>query len=173
MDTVGFIRKLPHTLVEAFRSTLEEAVLADVLILVSDGSSRDMMKQHDTVEEVLNELGATEQKRIEVINKCDLAEPDYRIPGAVLVSAKTRDGLPDLERAIANAIQTAYTPVTVFLPFSQYGEIARIRAMGRVLAENYTDEGTLLTVMLSEEDRKLLILRYGEAAVRPVSGGEH
>ena len=65
------IRKLPHTLISAFRSTLEEAALADVLVIVSDGSSPDMGSQHDTVEQVLEELGATEKKRIEVINKCD------------------------------------------------------------------------------------------------------
>ncbi|HCJ90790.1 MAG TPA: GTPase HflX, partial [Acidaminococcaceae bacterium] len=75
VDTVGFIRKLPHTLVSAFRSTLEEAALADVLVIVNDGSSREMAAQHDTVEQVLNELGATEARRIEAVNKCDIADP--------------------------------------------------------------------------------------------------
>ena len=96
-DTVGFIRKLPHTLISAFRSTLDEAALADVLVIVSDGSSPDMLQQHDTVEQVLEELGATDQKRIEVINKCDVGDPDLSLPGAVIISAKTGEGLGDLK----------------------------------------------------------------------------
>ena len=120
-DTVGFIRKLPHTLVDAFRSTLEEAALADVLVIVSDGSSREMFSQHDTVEKVLSELGATEQKRIEAINKCDIADPPPSFPGAILISAKTGEGLEDLKEAIAEAIQETYAPVTFVIPFSRYG----------------------------------------------------
>ena len=118
-DTVGFIRKLPHTLVSAFRSTLEEAALADVLVIVSDGSSPDMLQQHDTVEEVLAELGATEQKRIEVINKCDAGDPDPVFPGAVLISAKTGEGLDDLLAKIAETLQASHRPVTFVVPFSR------------------------------------------------------
>ena len=101
VDTVGFIRKLPHTLVSAFRSTLEEAALADVLILVNDGASPEIMIQHDTVEEVLAELGATEQPRIEVINKCDLQLEGCPIPGAVMISALAGTGLEELQDRIA------------------------------------------------------------------------
>ena len=141
-DTVGFIRKLPHTLVDAFRSTLEEAALADVLVIVSDGSSPEMGQQHDTVEQVLEELGATEQKRIEAINKCDIADPPPSFPGAILISAKTGQGLDDLKDAIAEAIQETYVPVTFMIPFSRYGILSEIHAAGRVISETHTDEGT-------------------------------
>ena len=166
-DTVGFIRKLPHTLVQAFRSTLEEAVLADVLIIVSDGSSPDMVQQHDTVEQVLEELGATEQKRIEAINKCDLApEPAAMFPGAVLVSAKTGEGLEELKRKIADALQASYAPVTFLIPFSRYGLLGEIRPLGRVIRENHTEEGTELTLMIAAEETERLIRKYGAGIVK-------
>ena len=166
VDTVGFIRKLPHALVSAFRSTLEEAALADVLLIVSDGASEEMLRQHETVEEVLRDLGATEQPRIEVINKCDLGQAVPAIPGAVMVSAKTGEGLDELASKIAEQIQQTFAPVTFFLPFSQYGVLSQIRPLGRVVSESYTDEGTELTVMLSAEDRDRLVSRYGADIIK-------
>ena len=165
-DTVGFIRKLPHTLVSAFRSTLEEAALADVLVIVNDGSSPEMGQQHDTVEQVLLELGATESKRIEVINKADIADPMPAFPGAVIISARTGEGLDELERKIAQALQESYAPVTFTVPFSKYGLLAQIRPLGRVITENHTDEGTELTVMISKEDTDRLISKYGSGIVK-------
>ena len=164
-DTVGFIRKLPHTLVSAFRSTLEEAVLADVLVIVSDGSSKEMFRQHDTVEEVLEELGATEQKRIEVINKCDEGDPDPVFPGAVLISAKTGEGLDELKAKIAETLQASHRPVTFLIPFSRYGLLSEIRPLGRVITENHTDTGTELTMMIAGEDAERLIKKYGNGIV--------
>ena len=165
-DTVGFIRKLPHTLVDAFRSTLEEAALADVLVIVSDGSSPEMGQQHDTVEQVLEELGATEQKRIEVINKCDIADPPPSFPGAILISAKTGQGLDDLKDAIAEAIQETYVSVTFMIPFSRYGILSEIHAAGRVISETHTDEGTEITVMISGEDAGRLARKYGSEIIK-------
>jgi GTP-binding protein HflX len=165
-DTVGFIRKLPHTLVDAFRSTLEEAALADVLVIVSDGSSPDMTAQHDTVEQVLEELGATEQKRIEVINKCDIADPPPSFPGAILISAKTGEGLEDLKEAIAEAIQETFAPVTFVIPFSRYGILSEIHAAGRVISETHTDKGTEITVMISGEDAGRLTRKYGSEILK-------
>ena len=164
-DTVGFIRELPHTLVSAFRSTLEEAVLADVLVIVSDGSSREMFSQHDTVEEVLAELGATEQKRIEVINKCDAADPDPVFPGAILISAKTGKGLEELKAKIAETLQASHRPVTFRIPFSRYGILAEIRPLGRVITETHTDTGTEITLMIAEEDAARLMRKYGAEIV--------
>ncbi len=160
-DTVGFIRKLPHTLVSAFRSTLEEAALADVLVIVSDGASPDMAKQHDTVEEVLAELGATEQKRIEVINKCDAADPAPSFPGAILISARTGEGLEELKAAIARALQETYAPVTFTVPFSRYGILSEIHALGRVVSEEHTENGTDVTVIAAREDVERMIRRHG------------
>ena len=159
-DTVGFIRKLPHALISAFRSTLEEAALADVLVIVSDGSSPDMLRQHDTVEQVLEELGATESKRIEAINKCDAALPDPAFPGAVLISAKTGEGLDELRAAIAAALQECYQPVDFSIPFSRYGILSEIRSMGRVITETYTDEGTEVTAMMAPADVERLVRKY-------------
>lgn len=161
VDTVGFIRKLPHTLVEAFKSTLEEAVLADILLIVSDGSSPDMMKQHATVEEVLKELGATESKRIEVINKCDMADPMPVFPGAVMVSAKTGEGLEELTAKIAAELQESYAPVELSVPFAQYGILSWIRPMGRVIREEYTDTGTEMTIVISKADRDRIAAKAG------------
>ena len=165
-DTVGFIRKLPHTLISAFRSTLEEAALADVLVIVSDGASREMFRQHDTVEEVLEELGAADRKRIEVINKCDVADPDPVFPGAILISARTGEGLEELKAKIAETLQESHCPVTFTVPFSRYGILSEIRPLGRVISENHTDTGTELTLMIAREDAERLIRRYGAGIVK-------
>ncbi len=169
VDTVGFIRKLPHTLVDAFKSTLEEAALADVLIIVNDGSSSEMAAQHDTVEGVLQELGATEQTRIEAVNKCDIADPWPTFPGAVMISAKTGEGLAELKRRIAEAIQTSYAPVTFMIPFSKYGLLAQIRPLGRVTAERHTDTGTEITLVMAKEDAARAAARYGAEIIQKES----
>ena len=166
VDTIGFIRKLPHALVSAFRSTLDEAALADVLLIVNDGASSEMYKQHDTVMQVLAELGATEQPRIEVVNKCDLGGVDPTFPGAVMVSAKTGDGLDELHRRIAAELQKSFAPVTFVIPFSQYGLVSQIRPLGRVVNENYTDEGTELTIVIGNADRDRLVAKYGKDIIK-------
>jgi len=170
-DTVGFIRKLPHALVSAFRSTLDEAALADVLVIVSDGASPDMLKQHDTVEEVLSDLGATEQKRIEVINKCDAADPAPSFPGAILISARTGEGLEELKAAIAGALQETYAPVTFTVPFSRYGILSELHALGRVVAEEHTETGTDVTVIASREDVERMVRRHGGEILKRFANG--
>ncbi len=170
-DTVGFIRKLPHALVSAFRSTLDEAALADVLVIVSDGASPDMLKQHDTVEEVLSDLGATEQKRIEVINKCDAADPAPSFPGAILISARTGEGLEELKAAIAEALQETYAPVTFTVPFSRYGILSELHALGRVVAEEHTETGTDVTVIASREDVERMVRRHGGEILKRFANG--
>lgn len=166
VDTVGFIRKLSHALVSAFRSTLDEAALADVLLIVNDGASSEMYKQHDTVMQVLSELGATEQPRIEVVNKCDLGNVEPTFPGAVMVSAKTGEGLDELQRRIAAELQKSYAPVTFVIPFSQYGLVSSIRPLGRVINEAYTDEGTELTIVIGNADRDRLVAKYGKDIIK-------
>lgn len=169
-DTVGFIRKLPHALISAFRSTLEEAALADVLVIVNDGASDDMMQQHDTVIQVLTELGAQEQPRIEVINKCDLCTEEHGapmvIPGAVMISAKTGDGLLELQERIAQQLQQSHTSVVFAIPFDQFALTGRIRKIGRVIQEQYTDTGVELTMVVSNADRDRLISQYGKGIIK-------
>ena len=169
-DTVGFIRKLPHTLVNAFRSTLEEASLADVLVIVSDGASREMLQQHDTVEQVLEELNATGQTRIEVINKCDAADPDPVFPGALLISARTGKGLEELKEKIAETLQATHDRVTFSVPFSEYGIVSEIRSLGRVVEENYTDSGSEVTLYMAREDVDRIVRRYGARIVKAQEG---
>ena len=161
VDTVGFIRKLPHSLISAFRSTLEEAAQADVLVIVSDGASPEMLQQHDTVLEVLAELGAESEKRIEVINKCDLGDVAPAIPGAVIISAKDGTGLDELEEAIARSLRQSMVQTVAVIPFANYGLMAEIRPLGRVLNEEYTDSGVRLTMLMEAADRSRLIARYG------------
>ena len=162
VDTVGFIRKLPTDLVEAFHSTLEEAALADVLVLVSDASSPDMLAQHVVVEQVLQQLGATSQPRIDVLNKCDkIEEADFApLPRAIRVSAKTGEGLDQLSDAIAAILRARECKISVLVPFDQYGIVTDIRAMGRILSEEYTDHGTQVTAMVDAAAYGRLLSRY-------------
>ena len=164
VDTVGFISKLPHDLVEAFHSTLEEAALADVLVIVSDASNPEAAAQRDVVEEVLLKLHADTQPRIEVMNKCDLA-PDTPslIPGALHVSARTGEGMEGLLGAIAKKLRTAEQIYEVLVPFERYGLMSEMRRRGRVLSETHTEEGTLLRLALKTEDLQPLQSRCGHS----------
>ena len=170
VDTVGFISKLPHDLIEAFQSTLEEAALSDLLIIVSDGASNDMIAQHRVVEEVLEKIGATCQPRLDVINKCDIAHPDDAIiphfPGAIRISAKTGENLDALMDQIALQLRGTEKQYTLRIPFSQYGILSELRAKGRVLEEEYEDAGTKVTVMLKNEAAGQVLARYGEMVIK-------
>ena len=163
VDTVGFIRKLPHTLISAFRSTLEEAALADILVIVSDGASKEIYEQHQVVEEVLNELGATESKRIEAVNKCDLGVPVQAfLPDAIYISAEKNLNLDELLAAIEKAMTGSYMTARLAVPFSQYGILAKLRTFGKILAEEHTENGTNVTIMLTKEDLNRLLAKYGQ-----------
>ena len=169
VDTVGFISKLPHDLVEAFKSTLEEAALSDLLVIVSDGSSPDTPDQHRVVEEVLSEIGADTQPRIDVLNKCDLVPPEEDIlpimPGALHISAKTGAGIDRLLTAIAKELRKAEQQLTLLVPFAQYGVIAELRQKGRVLEEAYEDTGSRVTVMLPQDAAGQIAAKYGSMIV--------
>ena len=165
VDTVGFISKLPHELVEAFKSTLEEAALSDLLVIVSDASSPDTPKQHEVVAEVLSQIGADTQPRIDVLNKCDLVPSDQEIlpvmPGALHISAKTGFGLDRLLSAIAAELRKAEQEMTLLVPFAQHGVINELRQKGRIVSEEYEDTGTRVTVMLAQDAAGQIAARYG------------
>ncbi|MBQ9324479.1 MAG: GTPase HflX [Clostridia bacterium] len=171
VDTVGFIRKLPHTLVKAFRSTLEEAVQADVLVLVHDGSTPDMLGQRETVLQVLDELGATQQKRIEVINKCDLVPVRDGIRDAVMISAREGQNLAELKARIQECLRAQVISFSVFIPFDQYQKSGEVRAMGKVLSESYTDTGTWMQMEAAPEKCEEMESRLG-LFIRPVGREE-
>lgn len=153
VDTVGFIRKLPHDLVKAFRATLEEAKLADVLVIVSDAADKELPLRHQTVEEVLDSLGATEAPRIDALNKCDIAQTNLDLlPGAVHISAKTGDGTDDLLTKIEEALDAGTQEVQFLLPFDKYQAMAKLRKLGSVLQEDYVDEGALITMRLGSAE---------------------
>ena len=126
-DTVGFIRKLPHHLVEAFKATLEELEYADLLLHVIDASSPQWREQAAVVEQLIHELGADQTPRIEVFNKCDLWTGDIRPHGEdrVSISAKTGEGLDELKAAIGRALDNGARRVTIHLPYDKGGLLDR------------------------------------------------
>ena len=153
VDTVGFIRKLPHDLVQAFRATLEEAKLADVLVLVCDGADKELEGRHRTVEEVLDSLGANEAPRITVLNKCDLFEnvPD-RMPGAIRISAVSGENLEGLLSMIEAELDAGTQEVRLQIPFSNYGLINRLHSIGTVLSQEYGDAGVVVTIRMDAQN---------------------
>ncbi len=166
-DTVGFIRKLPHELVKAFRATLEEAALADVLVIVSDGSNPEMHAQHATVEEVLQSLGATDAPRIDVLNKSDLFTPQPdTLPGAVVVSATGGSGVPELLQRIENALSAGSQTRRLLIPFSSYGLLARLHQTGDVYEQEHRADGVAVTLKADER----LIKSACEAGAKLLDG---
>ena len=144
IDTVGFINKLPHSLVEAFKSTLEEAVYADLLVIVSDVSSPFYLKQREVVGQVLSELGAADKPIIEALNKCDVAQAGFDIvPGdCVRISAKEGTGLDELRQAIPRKITSLRHRAELLIPYSKGGVLSLIHSKGIVESEEYTESGT-------------------------------
>ena len=133
-DTVGFIHKLPHQLVDAFRATLEEVSRADLLLEVVDASDHHALEHRATVQAVLDELGAAEKPRIIAANKIDAAQMHARDidPAALGVSAATGLGLGPLRSALEEALQSQGTPVDLRLPYTAVGEVEAIRARGGI-----------------------------------------
>lgn len=147
IDTVGFIRRLPHKLVEAFKSTLDEAVNANVILNICDASSDECAEHYKVTMELLEELGCGDKPIITVLNKCDLVN-DVSIPmgKSVRVSAKTGEGLPELLEAVAKALPPTRKRVKILLPFSMGSAGAELRKTGVVHSEEYTAEGLLLDI---------------------------
>lgn len=156
-DTVGFIQKLPTTLVEAFKSTLDEIRGADLVLHVVDASSDEYDKQMRAVEDTLEQIGAHGIPRILVFNKVDLVDAATRLaltsrfPGAVPVSAETGEGVDELIDAIARAATASETLMEVMVPFSR-GDLASLaHSRCTVLAESYDERGTIMTLRVPSE----------------------
>ncbi len=165
VDTVGFISKLPHALVDAFRSTLEEALLADILLIVSDGASDEMLHQHDVVLEVLASLGAADKPKIDVINKVDLLESLPQWPGAMPISAKTGAGIDALLEEIKRQIRGVQRKLRVSIPYAQGALTSMLHSSGAVLSEEYTDTGVVIEAMADDQLYGRLASKLGEKAL--------
>jgi GTP-binding protein HflX len=149
-DTVGFVRHLPHQLVESFRSTLEEIADSDLLLHVVDGADENPEAQVTAVREVLGEIDALSVPEIIVVNKIDTADEmtltrlRHALPGAVFVSARTGAGVEMLRARIAEALPDPAVAVNVLVPFAEGALVSRVHAEGTVLGEEHTPDGTLL-----------------------------
>jgi len=169
-DTVGFVRHLPHQLVEAFRSTLEETAEADLVVHVVDGSDPEPEAQIAAVRGVLAEIGAANVPELVVVNKIDTADPVVlqalraREPGSLSVSAKTGAGLAALRDAIEAALPRLDTEVRVIVPYGRGDLVARAHADGEVLRADHVADGTLLEARVPPG----LAVQLEAAALTPV-----
>ena len=153
IDTVGLLRRLPHHLVDAFRSTLEQAASADILLNICDASSEEAAEHLRVTEELLQTLRTGERPVIPVLNKWDVVEdPDFapQPPGAVRISAKTGEGVDALLAAVEAALPEKTFDVELLLPFAKSGLAALLREEGAVLEEEYVPEGLQVKARVDE-----------------------
>jgi GTP-binding protein HflX len=156
-DTVGFVRQLPHQLVEAFRSTFEEVTMSDVIVHVVDGSHPDPAQQIKTVRDVMGEVDARGITEIMVFNKSDLVDADQRLvlrglePHAVFVSAFTGEGIDELSTLIAETIPVPDIEITAVIPYDHGELVSLVHEHGQVLDTDYVESGTRIHARVSVE----------------------
>jgi GTP-binding protein HflX len=149
-DTVGFIRRLPHDLVDAFKATLEEVIVADFLVHVVDVTNPNFEQHHATTLSVLTELGAADQTMVTVFNKIDAADQAMvararkLVPDALFVSARTREGLDTLEARCLELIAETHAGTELVVPHGRYDVVARLHAVGHIQSEEQCDDGVHL-----------------------------
>lgn len=149
-DTVGFIDKLPHDLVNAFRSTLEEALFADLLVIISDASSPNAAAQHQVVEEVLASLGAGDRPTVLALNKSD-AQMQYQPKDGIPISAKTGEGIDNLLAAIQKALDATKEHVELLIPYGKEAVLAYLHREGTVESQDYEEGGTRIQALVEPE----------------------
>ena len=154
-DTVGFVRNLPHQLVEAFRSTLEEVADADVILHVVDANHPDPAGQLQTVRDVMGEVGAREVPEIVVFNKADLVDADTRLvlhglePKAVFVSSRTGEGIDELRRVVEDALPLPAVELRAVVPYDRGDLVSAIHETGQLLERRHESEGTFVHVRVN------------------------
>ena len=154
VDTVGFVRHLPHQLVEAFKSTLEEVSEADLIVHLVDGSHPDPMEQIRAVREVLDEIGGGEIMEIIAINKADIAKPEVvmellrKESNAYAISARTGYGVDTLVKAVEAALPKPKVEIKVVIPFNRGDLVSAVHERGEIISEEYLPEGTKLHAMV-------------------------
>lgn len=164
IDTVGLIRRLPHNLVEAFKSTLEEAAAADIIINLIDISADDGYEQAQVTAELLDELGCGDIPRIDVLNKCDKLPEAENIrcdERTVKISAKQKKGFDELLDCIARNLPETSVRGKFVIPYDKTGILNTIRIDGKILSEEYLPEGTLIDAIV---DKKVLHVAEGYRA---------
>lgn len=151
IDTVGLVRRLPHHLVEAFRSTLEQAASADIILNLCDASSPEAQLHLSVTKNLLEDLGCQDRPILAVLNKCDLVPSITQMPligNAVRISAATGQGIPDLLEAIEQNLPVKNVKLTLLLPFAKSALAAEIRKDGEVLSEEYSEQGLQITALV-------------------------
>jgi GTP-binding protein HflX len=155
-DTVGFVRNLPHQLVEAFRSTLEEVGEADVVLHVVDGSHPDPAGQLQTVRDVMGDVGVRDMPELVVFNKADLIDDGDRLvlqglePKAHFVSSRSGEGIEDLRAAIEDALPKPAVEVHAVVPYDRGDLVAAIHETGMLLSVEHSEDGTVVHARVSE-----------------------
>jgi GTPase len=156
-DTVGFVRKLPHQLVEAFRSTLDELRETDLLLHVVEGSAPEPEAQIEAVRAVLEEVGASDVPELLVVNKVDRAPSARRLaerhPGAVAVSAVTGEGIDELKRTMGDRLRASDRVVELVVPFERGDVLAAVHREGDVVGESHSEGATRVRVVLDDTGR--------------------
>lgn len=155
-DTVGFIRKLPHHLIEAFKSTLQEAKFADIIIHVVDSSNPDMDKHIKTVYEILESLEVGDKPIITLYNKSDLVQGsicgiDTKAKQTIKVSAKTGEGLDVFLKELQYIIRDGYQKIEQLFAYSDAGKIQDIREYGKILKEEYREDGIYVEALMPKQ----------------------
>ena len=151
-DTVGFIRKLPHHLISAFKATLEELRYADLLLHIVDVSDPDWELHIKTVDQVIAQLGAQEIPRVIVYNKVDRCDIlPYTSADSVLLSAKTGQGEPELLAAIEKALGRGKHPMRLLIPYSDGAVLDLLHREAQILSTEYAAEGTLVDAIVDDK----------------------
>lgn len=153
-DTVGFVRRLPHALIESFKSTLEVAVVSDLLVHVVDATASDPQAQVDAVREVLKEIGAGSVPELVVFNKADLepqgaAQMAAHLPGSVVVSAVTGLGVPELLRTIGDRMRSITAVVELLIPYERGDIVAAVHREGEVVSTSHEEAGIRVRARLA------------------------
>lgn len=157
VDTVGFVSRLPHHLVDAFKSTLEEAAYSDVIVKVADASDPERETQLAVTDQVLNSLGCEDIPQLTVYNKCDKAGAVPFDPDLLLTSAKTTQGLAQLLEALDKALAHRMRPVKVLLPYDKLGLAEPMRRSGSILVEDYRAGGVYFEGLAQTSDLHLYL----------------
>lgn len=167
IDTVGFIRKLPHQIVEAFKSTLEEVIYADLLIHVVDAAGPDAMAHIDVVHEILTDLNAGDKPVLTLLNKFDKEGADEHLRDTVAfknmqVSAKTGEGIAEFLAALETKLQEGQKHLKIVVPYAQGDVLQKLRSFGQIVTTSYVNDGTYVELYIEDA----YVQKFGLNAMR-------